>query len=143
MVTLVIEPIRATTFEVREGETPGAHSAKAGESIVLRGSPAIEVEIPHVARIRAHGPTEGVVELREKLARVERTLAERVAEGQAYLKTPQLVYRSRPATWIGDRPWSPPVVRKIEIILNPNTDTARIESMSQSGASDNAEILAM
>jgi len=75
LVSLEIEPTKDGSLEVRAGEHPGTRILAAGEAVVLRGSPAVEVVLAGVGRIRASGPAEDVPELRKQLARAERTLA--------------------------------------------------------------------
>jgi len=80
-VRLEIVPERDGEIHVSAGQPPGVHPLRPGETLVLRGDPALEFTLPGVGAFRAIGAIDTPVEtLREELADALAEL-DRLADG--------------------------------------------------------------
>jgi len=79
LITLEIVPERPATLKVVAGEESGTKKASKGKELRVRGSPLVAVEWKGVGRVAARGPGESARNLRPRLDKVQRRLAELTA----------------------------------------------------------------
>ena len=74
LISLDIVPEKNLSAKVLLGETPGKLEVEAGETIEIKGSPEVLVEVNGFGIIRASGPVASIEEYRKKKARAEQKL---------------------------------------------------------------------
>lgn len=75
LITLEIVPYKNEQLNIIEAETSGSKTLSPNESIQVKGSPQVIVEILNIARIRASGPESSIEEIRKEVDKYSKELS--------------------------------------------------------------------